>query len=130
MDLEELVFRFAAQAPDLAWLRAAWLEGPEGPGRLPAPDRPLDLHLGVEEPDLERAFDEHGALLQRFGPLASHEDGAAEFEGRCCRARFRQGDEVLLTLERMALVGKRSRGPVRVLYDRTGRILGCFTYRR
>ncbi|MBI4613271.1 MAG: hypothetical protein HY720_06640 [Planctomycetes bacterium] len=101
-------------------IRVLWIEG-DLPDEVRRPYRELDLRMAAMDPDFAGLVADHGAILSRVAPVASHADEDADFEGKRCKATLASGARLVLTLERMSLVGKRSRAEVVPIVDKTGR---------
>lgn len=97
-----------------------WIEG-DLPDEVRRPYRDLDLRMAAMDPDFEGLVADHLAILSRVAPVASHADEDADFEARRCKATLASGTILVLTLERMSLLGKRGRAEVVPIVDKTGR---------
>ncbi len=129
-DLEMIltaVRRWVERAATDPRCKAMWLEGPS-PVAIRRHDGPLDLHIGVEDPD----FDAWSATLVEFlsaaGTVQRHADGPAEPDAFATVAEVEGIGTVTCTLERMPLIGKRPRVAVQPIFDRTERLRQVFDY--
>ena len=108
-------------------VKALWLEGPT-PAGLRAPVPPLDLHVGVEEPDFAGFVAGFAVFLGAAGAATIEAQGPVEPEAWMCRAQVAGVGPVTLTVERMNLISKRARAAVSPRFDRTGRLRFVLDY--
>lgn len=121
------VQRWVERAEADARVKACWLEG-ASPQAIRAFDGPVDLHVGVEDPDFESFVDELEAFLSAGAPVRQHADGPAPPDAWATVATLDGVGAVTCTLERMSLVAKRPRVAVQPLFDRSGHLRHVLDY--
>jgi len=125
--LRAAVQRWVERAEADARVKACWLEGPT-PRAIREFDGPVDLHVGVEDPDFDAFVDELEPFLAAGAPVRSHADGPAPPEAWATVATLDGVGAVTCTLERMSLVAKRPRAAVQPLFDRSGHLRHVLDY--
>ena len=117
--LAQVVDRMRERVLEDPTVRAFWIEGGEAED-LRRPYRRLDLRLGVQDPDFEALASRVDSLLQSAGLEVTCEKEPVDLDGLRVRVRLESGVSFELWIERMSLVGKRSRRCVLPLIDKTG----------
>lgn len=125
--LRTAVQRWVERAEADPRVKACWLEG-ASPRAIRTFDGPVDLHVGVEDPDFGDFVDELEAFLGAGAPVRQYADGPAPPDGWATVATLDGVGAVTCTLERMSLVAKRPRVAVQPLFDRSGHLRHVLDY--
>lgn len=117
-DEEALVRGFVRKAAEDARVVAVWLEGDLAPSAEGSPWPEMEVHLALTETGYASFYAQRWNWLADMVPLVHTEDRRGE--PHVCLAVLPSGVLVTLALEVWGSVPERSRGPVRILFDRSG----------